>query len=43
VFVDGGRLAMSARIYPRDGQDGVTLAASGRVDADVRVWQLRRA
>jgi beta-fructofuranosidase len=29
VFVDGGRLAMSARIYPMDGDDVLAIDASG--------------
>ena len=43
VFVDGGRLAMSARIYPQEGQDGVSLEASGQIDTALHVWRLHGA
>lgn len=43
VFADGGRLAMSARIYPPSGQEAVSLEASGAVQVELRGWPLADA
>jgi beta-fructofuranosidase len=44
VFVDGGRLAMSARIYPVDGDSLVGCDATGaRVTLDLTAWPLAPA
>jgi beta-fructofuranosidase len=41
VFIDGGRLAMSARIYPQAGDDGVTVeAVGGDVQVDGTGWPM---
>jgi beta-fructofuranosidase len=41
VFIDGGRLAMSARIYPPTDDDRVTLSASGQpATVTVAVWSI---
>ena len=44
VFVDGGRLAMSARIYPVAGDTEVAIDAIGApVTLDVTAWPMARA
>jgi beta-fructofuranosidase len=44
VFVDGGRLALSARIYPVDGDSLVGFDATGaQVTLDLTAWPLAPA
>ncbi len=44
VFVDGGRLVLSARIYPVDGDELLCLDADGGdVVVDLTAWPMRSA